>query len=116
MKVSNLNCSSSKFSHLKWLTQVGHSLGLANRGGTACRFTVIHFLETNCAYKQLRGRGFFNFFLSLNIDFKTKKLAIYLGMFTMALKSHWEGFILQHHFGGYFKNGGSTSVEEGMGY
>lgn len=61
MKMRNLNFSSSKISHLKWLTQLGHCLGLVNRGGTACRFTVIPFLETNCAYKQLRGGGFLTF-------------------------------------------------------
>lgn len=51
--------------YLKWLTQLGHSLGLVNRGGAVCRFTVIH-LETKCAYKQQRGEvGFDLFFFFL---------------------------------------------------
>lgn len=73
-KVNNFNFSSSKFSHLKWLTQLVHSLGLANKGGTACRIIVIH-LETNCLQTTKRWRFFKllkNIFLSLNTEFNTK--------------------------------------------
>lgn len=72
MKVRNSN--SSKFSHLKGLAQTVHSLGLAHRGGTACRTTVIH-LETNCLQTTKKWRFFklLKFiFLSLNTEFKTK--------------------------------------------